>query len=102
MDTTETSELIDHHRRRFLVAAGMTLAAAKFGTIGAAAAQGGGNTKTNTSFGALKQIDAGLLNVGYAEAGPADGPVVILCTAGPTTFTLSSTSRLCWRRRATA
>jgi hypothetical protein len=28
---------------------------------------------TNTSFGPLKQIDAGLLNVGYAEAGPADG-----------------------------
>ena len=27
----------------------------------------------STSFGALKQIDAGLLNVGYAEAGPADG-----------------------------
>jgi len=33
---------------------------------------------TNTSFGSLKQIDAGALNVGYAEAGPADGPVVIL------------------------
>ena len=29
---------------------------------------------TNTSFGSLKQIDAGVLNVGYAEAGPADGP----------------------------
>jgi hypothetical protein len=28
------------------------------------------------SFGPLKQIDAGLLNVGYAEAGPADGPLV--------------------------
>ena len=28
----------------------------------------------NTSFGSLKQIDAGVLNVGYAEAGPADGP----------------------------
>ena len=27
--------------------------------------------ETNTSFEALKQVDAGCLNVGYAEAGPA-------------------------------
>jgi pimeloyl-ACP methyl ester carboxylesterase len=33
---------------------------------------------TNTSFAALKQIDAGVLDVGYAEAGPADGPAVVL------------------------
>src|SRR5579863_4409574 len=36
------------------------------------------NPGTNTSFGPLKQIDAGLLNVGYAEAGPENGPAVIL------------------------
>jgi hypothetical protein len=28
---------------------------------------------TAASFGPLKQIKAGVLNVGYAEAGPADG-----------------------------
>ena len=32
---------------------------------------------SNTSFPSLKQVDAGLLNVGYAEAGPGDGPVVV-------------------------
>jgi len=38
---------------------------------------------TNTSFGPLKQIDAGVLNVGYAEAGRADAPAVILLHGWP-------------------
>ena len=38
---------------------------------------------TNTSFASLKQIDVGLLNVGYAEAGPANGPAVILLHGWP-------------------
>jgi pimeloyl-ACP methyl ester carboxylesterase len=84
-----TSEKIDQHRRRFFGNAALTFAAAQFGLIGQANAQ----TKskelptikrgTNTSFGPLKQINAGVLNVGYAEAGPANGPVVILLHGWP-------------------
>jgi pimeloyl-ACP methyl ester carboxylesterase len=37
----------------------------------------------NTFFRSLKQIDAGLLNVGYAEDGPADGPPVVLLQGWP-------------------
>src|SRR5215470_3951254 len=78
-------------RRRFLAGAA-TIAAAQFATIGSADAQPG-NTKrvelpkirpgANTSFAPLKQIDAGVLTVGYAEAGPANGPVVILLHGWP-------------------
>ena len=39
--------------------------------------------ETMTSFGALKQINAGVLSVGYAEAGPTGGPAVILLHGWP-------------------
>ena len=44
------------------------------------------NTKKsgpNTSFRSLKQVDAGVLNIGYAEAGPTDGPIVLLLHGWP-------------------
>jgi pimeloyl-ACP methyl ester carboxylesterase len=36
-----------------------------------------------TQFGALKQIDAGVLNVGYAEVGSTDRPAVMLLHGWP-------------------
>jgi pimeloyl-ACP methyl ester carboxylesterase len=92
MNKIKTSADIDHLRRRFFGAIAMTFAAARFGMIGSANAQAikasakelpAVKPGTHTSFGPLKQIDAGLLNVGYAEAGPADGPPIILLHGWP-------------------
>jgi pimeloyl-ACP methyl ester carboxylesterase len=42
-----------------------------------------GTSPSSPSFGALRQIDAGVLNVGYAEAGPPGGPAVLLLHGWP-------------------
>ncbi len=92
MNKTDTPEAIDRSRRRFFATAVVTIAAAQLGMTGFAKAQPGATTAaatpairpgSNTSFASLKQIDAGLLNVGYAEDGPANGPVVILLHGWP-------------------
>ncbi len=83
------SDNINRERRRFFGGAAMTLAAAQLSLSARAAAKpaksAGPSVKTgsNTSFAPLKQIEAGLLNIGYAEAGPADGPPVILLHGWP-------------------
>jgi pimeloyl-ACP methyl ester carboxylesterase len=83
---------INEDRRRFFGAAAMTLVATQIGMMGRAEAQSdesrpaplpGIRPGANTSFAALRQIDAGALNIGYAEAGPADGPAVILLHGWP-------------------
>src|SRR5258708_14710840 len=92
MENIKMNEETTYRHRSFLGTAAMTIAAAQFGTIGAATAptsmtkpadQPTMKPGTNTSFGSLKQIDAGVLNVGYAEAGPSDGRTVILLHGWP-------------------
>src|SRR5579862_3170365 len=82
-----TNEL-DHDRRRFLGNAAATLAVAQLALAGPAKAESKAKLETtkagaHTSFPALKQIDAGQLNVGYVEMGPASGPAVILLHGWP-------------------
>jgi pimeloyl-ACP methyl ester carboxylesterase len=86
------SEEINHRRRCFLGTAALAMAAAELGVVESAQAQTDKTkaaqlppikTGSNTSFASLKQIDAGVLNVGYAEAGPADGPAVLLLHGWP-------------------
>src|SRR5262249_26901347 len=86
---TDRPDAIDLPRRRFFTAAAATVAAVQLGMTGFARAQAS-KTKladvkpgTNTSFAPLKQVDAGLLNIGYAEAGPARGPPVLLLHGWP-------------------
>lgn len=83
---------INLQRRRFLGTAAVTLAATPFAlascaNIPANAAKPADTPTvkpgTHTSFSSLKQINAGVLNIGYAEAGPANGPVVILLHGWP-------------------
>jgi pimeloyl-ACP methyl ester carboxylesterase len=64
-------------RRRLFGIAAATTAVAQLGLTRLAHAD------TTTSFASLKQINAGTLNVGYAEVGPADGPAVILLHGWP-------------------
>jgi len=92
MKNAETNEI---SRRRFAIA-GLSAGAAML-TPGALFAEGvqplsgkarSGDLATitpvsNASFHPLKQIGAGLLNVGYAEDGPADGPPVMLLHGWP-------------------
>jgi pimeloyl-ACP methyl ester carboxylesterase len=83
------SEEINQNRRRFMGTAAVAVAATQLGILASASAetsnamQSSTTSGTNTSFGPLKQIDAGVLNIGYAEAGPSSGPAVILLHGWP-------------------
>src|SRR5437868_5825529 len=86
------SEEISHPRRNLIGDVAKTIAAAQLGVIGTATARAGVAQRaelppTNHGIGAplapLKQVDAGVLNVGYVDAGPANGPAVVLLHGWP-------------------
>jgi pimeloyl-ACP methyl ester carboxylesterase len=79
-------------RRSFISTAAMTVATAQFAAVALAqspqpmassAAIPKMTPGSSKSFATLKQVDAGLLNVGYAEAGPQEGPAVLLLHGWP-------------------
>jgi len=86
--TRKILEQTDLRRRDIVGGAAATAAAVQLGIFNSAMAQ---TAKTlpsitpgaTTSFAPLKQIDAGVLNVAYAEAGPSNGPPVILLHGWP-------------------
>jgi pimeloyl-ACP methyl ester carboxylesterase len=95
METSKMPGEAGPGRRRFLGTAGaaaLAVGAAQLGVIGAANAQTikagsaglpAASLGTSASFGQLKQINAGVLNIGYVEAGPANGRPVILLHGFP-------------------
>ena len=88
MHNIQSRDNVNHHRRWLFGVAALAIAAARLGIVRPAQAQAGNTLPvvkpgTNTSLGPLKQIDAGVLNIGYAEAGPTNGPAVILLHGWP-------------------
>ena len=89
MDMNDAIGKSAYGRRQILGVAGaaaLAVGASQFGFIPKAEAQPGtarAAARTGTSFGPLRQIDAGVLNVGYVDAGPADGTPVILMHGFP-------------------
>src|SRR5689334_17214035 len=75
-------------RRNFLRNTAIGVAAAPFAKAALAAegnpaAVAGTERAANTNFTSLRQVDAGLLNIGYAEDGPSNGPVALLLHGWP-------------------
>src|SRR5689334_9870746 len=70
-------------RRRFLGTAIASVGVMQLGLSDMVRAQTASRSSSSAGFADIRQIDAGALDIGYAEAGPADGPVVILLHGWP-------------------
>jgi pimeloyl-ACP methyl ester carboxylesterase len=82
-------ESINTRRRRLLGTTVAGISLLELGLSGVAQAQSSAATASTqsatrvASFDKLRQINAGTLSIGYAEAGPRNGPVVILLHGWP-------------------
>lgn len=74
---------IETMNRRRLLAAAVTVAAAPLGFVAHAQAQATSGSRATVFPSPLKQVEAGLLRVGYAEFGSPSGPAVILLHGWP-------------------
>jgi pimeloyl-ACP methyl ester carboxylesterase len=77
------TDTIDRSRRQLLGAAALGLAAAPLALVARANAQAAPGSGAGAFPEPLKQVKAGVLNVGYAELGPSNGPAVILLHGWP-------------------
>jgi hypothetical protein len=100
------SKAMRHSRRSFLGAAAVSLVTADMALMGTAHASVDQPKGSKMRFAPIKQIKAGLLDFGYYEAGPSDGPPVLLLHGFPYAFRTRITSSIatlahpsCSRRR---
>jgi pimeloyl-ACP methyl ester carboxylesterase len=77
------SDVLSIPTRRSVLAASAA-AGVQLGLFTSANAQTGkGTSRARASFDNIKQVDAGVLSIGYAEAGPTGGPPVVLLHGWP-------------------
>ena len=88
--------LIATGRRHFIHKVGVLAGAATMSPLAVTRAMGASNA---TAFGPLQQARAGVLDIGYVDAGPSDGPVVILLHGWPYDNVGATGDRRCATRR---
>jgi hypothetical protein len=106
VDISKLPSPVGQDRRRFLgsrrgAVAAAQLSLADTGTARAATRGTPSAPVAGTPSGPVRQVKAGVLDTGYVEAGPADGPAVVLMHGFPYDIHSYARSPRCWRPRGT-